>query len=112
MKSIQSLAIIFVCLTIVCSSRARAEEQDSRTSDSSAGLSGKYAKDYLVAARTLSPDKKFAIIYPTLDASERKDAGDYLVSLKPFAVITKLDTKWPYFQNRSNSGLSAEWSKD
>lgn len=112
MKSTPRLAIILACSAILCSSSARATEEDSTKPDSSAGLSGKYAKDYLVAAGTLSPDKKFAIIYPTLDASENKDAGDYLVSLHPFAVISKLDTKWPYFQNQSNAGLSAEWSKD
>ena len=80
--------------------------------DSSAALPGKYAKNYLIAENTISPNKKFAIIFPTLDASESKAAGDYLVCLKPFRILAKLDTKWPHFQNKSHGGISAEWSGD
>jgi hypothetical protein len=39
------------------------EESQDDVEDSSAGLPDNYAKDYLVAHSTLSPDKKFAIIY-------------------------------------------------
>src|SRR5438552_4408898 len=80
--------------------------------DSSADLPGKYAKTYLIADSTISPNKNFAVIYPTLDASESTDAGDFLVSLKPFRILAKLDTKWPHFQNKSHGGISAEWSED
>ena len=80
--------------------------------DSAAGLPAKYAKNYLVAKNTMSPDKKFAVIYPTLDFSESKEAKDMLVALEPFSVLTALPTADLYFQNRSNGGISAEWSKD
>ena len=78
----------------------------------SAGLPDQYAKNYLVAASTISPDKKFAVIYPTEDPEEVRHGGNYLVSLQPFAVLGKLDTKWPYFKNESHGGLSADWSDD
>jgi len=80
--------------------------------DSPPVLPGKYAKSYLIAEGTTSPNKKFAVMYPTLDASESRDAGDYLVSLNPFEILAKVDTKWPHFQNRSNSGISVAWSSD
>src|SRR5438270_6587439 len=80
--------------------------------DSAAGLPPNYAKNYLVAKSTMSPDKKFAVIYPTLDFSESKEAKDMLVGLEPFTVLTALPTADLYFQNRSNGGISAQWSKD
>jgi sugar lactone lactonase YvrE len=85
---------------------------DENGEDTSTGLSAKYAKDYLVASITTSPNKKFAVIYPTLDISELPEAKDYVVALQPFSILRALETKWPYFQNESNGGISAEWSND
>jgi tetratricopeptide (TPR) repeat protein len=92
------------------------KEPEAAGEDSSAGLPEQYAKNYLVARSTVSPDKKFAVIYPTLEAEEAADSAkgteikDYLVTLQPFAVLQALDTKRPYFQHESHGGLSAEWS--
>jgi hypothetical protein len=95
------------------------EEPTDEAVDSSAGLPGEFAKDYLISRNTISPDKKFAVIYPTMEAEEAANEANhpervkkYLVGLQPFAVIKPLDTKWPYFQNESHGGLSAEWSTD
>jgi hypothetical protein len=95
------------------------EEPEAAGEDSSAGLPEQYAKDYLVARNTISPDKKLAVIYPTLEAEEAADDAnhperikDYIVSLQPFALTKPLDTKWPYFQHESNGGISAQWSDD
>ena len=85
---------------------------DENGEDTSAGLPARYAKDYLVASNTTSPDKKFAVMYPTLDFSESPEAKDYLIALQPFSVLRALETKWPYFQSESNGGISAEWSDD
>ena len=93
-----------------------AEEEEK---DSSAGLPEKYAKNSLIASSTISPDKKFALIYPTLEAEEAADNAnhpeqikDYIVALQPFAILGELQTKYPYFQNESHGGISAEWSND
>jgi hypothetical protein len=86
-----------------------AEESEE---DSATGLPSAYAKNYLVARSTMSPDKKFAVIYPTLDFSESKDAKDMLVALKPFSVLAKLPAADLYFQHRSHGGISAQWAKD
>jgi hypothetical protein len=80
------------------------EESEAQGEDSSAGLSEQYAKDYLIAGSTVSPDKKFAVIYPTLEAEEAAENAnhperikDYLVALQPFNVLGELPTKYPYF---------------
>ena len=95
------------------------EEPEATGEDSSAGLPEQYAKDYLIAASTISPDKKFAVIHPTLEAEEAAENAnhperikDYIVALQPFTVLGELPTKYPYFQNESHGGVSAEWSDE
>jgi tetratricopeptide (TPR) repeat protein len=89
------------------------EESEEEAEDSSAGLPEKYAKNYLVAARTVSPNKKFAVIYPTDDYYQSADnAKDYLVALQPFSILGALQAEEPYFQHQSHGGISAEWSDD
>jgi hypothetical protein len=91
------------------------EESVAAGEDSSAGLPEQYAKDYLIARSTISPDKKFAVIYPTLEAEEAaEDANrserikDCIVALQPFTVVGELQTKYPYFQNQNHGGISAK----
>jgi sugar lactone lactonase YvrE len=90
------------------------EEAESETeTDSSAGLSEKYTKNYLIARGTISPNKKFAVIYPTEDYYQSSDnAKDYLVALQPFTVVRALPAHEPYFEHQSHGGISAEWSDD
>jgi len=101
------LAVTGVALNIGGVLAAETSEEDS-----AAGLPAAYAKNYLVARSTMSPDKKFAVIYPTLDFSESKEAKDMLVALNPFRVLAKLPAADLYFQHRSHGGISAEWAKD
>ncbi len=89
-----------------------ADAETEEGGDSSAGLPAEYVKHFLVADSTRSPDKKLAIMYPTLDFSESAEAKDYLIALEPFTVLGALPTKSPYFQSESHGGLSAEWSQD
>jgi hypothetical protein len=114
------LVVIIAC-TISCgfSVLAANEEPEAAGEDSSAGLPEQYSKNYLIAASTISPDKKFAVIYPTLEAEEAAEKAnhpehikDYVVALQPFTVLGELETKYPYFQNQSHGGISAEWSND
>jgi sugar lactone lactonase YvrE len=88
-------------------------------SDSSTGLPEKYAKDYLIARTTISPDKNTALIYPKLEAEEAAEGAkhperikDYLVALQPFHVLQALPTKFPYFEHEGHGSLEAEWSDD
>jgi len=112
-----SIFVITVACVIGCSFSVFAADEEKE--DSSAGLPAQYAKDYLVARSTVSPDKKFAVIYLTLEAEEAADNAnhperikDYIVALEPFAILGELQTKYPYFQNENHGGISAEWSND
>ena len=88
------------------------EEAESET-DSSTGLPEKYAKNYLIARSTISPNKKFAVIYPTDDYYQSADnAKDYVVTLQPFSILGALQAEEPFFQHQSHGGISAEWSDD
>jgi hypothetical protein len=102
------MTILVASVTLGSAIYAQAEAD----SDSSAGLPEAYAKNYLVAASTLSPDKKFAVIYPKRDPEEFAKGKDHIVSLAPFGILGSLDTKWPYFQHENHAGISAEWSGD
>lgn len=80
--------------------------------DSGAGLPGDYAKNYMVSVSSKSHDEKFALIYPTREFSDSKEAKDLLVALDPFQVLATLPTNEPYFDGKSNSNLGADWSED
>jgi hypothetical protein len=120
MKSFRILLAIAAGV-VCCSLSVLAADEDAETAeeDTSAGLPEQYAKDYLIAGSTISPDKKLAVIYPTLEAEEAaEDANqpgrikDHVVALHPFAVLGELQTKFPYFQNENHGGISAQWSND
>jgi hypothetical protein len=59
-----STFVTIVACAISCgfSILAAAEEPEAAGEDSSAGLPEQYAKEYLIAASTISPDRKFAVI--------------------------------------------------
>ncbi len=105
--------------TAFSSKRPEPGATDENGEDTSAGLPPKYSKDYLVASSSTSPNKKFAVIYPTLEAEEAAENAnhpehikDYVVALQPFTILGELQTKYPYFQNESHGGINAEWSDD
>jgi hypothetical protein len=113
------IAIVACMVSYSFSIRAADEESAAAGEDSSAGLPDEYAKDHLIARNTISPDKKFAVIYPKLEAEEAAENAnqperikDYIVVLQPFAILGELQTKYPYFQNQNQGGISAEWSND
>ena len=95
------------------------EGPEAAGEDSSTGLPEGYAKNYFIARSTISPDKKFAVIYPTLEAEEPAENANhpegiknYVVALQPFNVLGELQAKYPYFQNENHGGIGADWSDD
>ena len=111
--------IITFAMTGILSVLAANEGSEVAGEDSSAGLPEQYAKNYLIARSTISPDKKFAVIYPTLEAEEAAENANhpegiknYVVALQPFNVLGELQTKYPYFQNENHGGIGADWSDD
>ena len=103
------VSVVIIGLALGVGSIGAAEESRE---DSAEGLPEQYAENYLVARSTMSRDKKFAVIYPTLEFSESEEAKDFLVALEPFSVLAPLPTDNPYFQNKNHGGISAQWSED
>jgi hypothetical protein len=89
-----------------------APDADDDQTDSGKGLPPEFAKNYMISRSSMSRDEKFALIYPTREFSESKEARNLLVALKPFRVLETLPTREPYFDGKSNSSLGAEWSED
>lgn len=58
-----SRIILTICLVFSSLGTLFAQKESTEVADTSAGLPKEYA-DYVVASKTLSPDKKFAVIYP------------------------------------------------
>jgi len=109
-----SRIILTLCLLFSSLGTLFAQEESTEVADTSAGLPKEYA-DYLVASKTLSPDKKFAVIYPKTELCPEGSGDrckDYLVALQPFQVLTVLDTKYPEFEHKNRGGMSATWLKD
>jgi hypothetical protein len=75
MRSFPKIVAIVAC-AVGCGlpMLAANEEPEVAGEDSSAGLPDAYSKNYLIAVSTISPGKKFAVIYPTLDFSESPEA--------------------------------------
>lgn len=99
---------LIVGLALAAGTLGAPEEKE----DSAEGLPEEYAKNYLIARSTASRDGKFAVIYPTLEFSESKEAKDLLVALDPFSVLATLPTEDPHFQSKNHGGISAQWSED
>lgn len=95
-----------------CDAIWAAENPDDYQKDSGAGLPGEYARNYMVQRGSVSHDEKFALIYPTREFSESKEAKNFLVALNPFQILATLPTDEPYFDEKSNSSLGADWLED
>ena len=87
--------------------------------NSSALLPKEFSGNYLIARNTISPNKKFAVLYPKFDvcvgqADEdlKNHCKNYLVALQPFRILGELGTRWPHFEHKNHGGMSAMWSKD
>ena len=112
-RPIRSILSFIIGLALCAGSVSAAEpDPEEYQKDSGAGLPGEYAKNYLVRKSSVSPGEKFALIYPTREFGESKEAKDFLVALNPFRVLATLPTDAPYFDDKSNSALGAEWSGD
>lgn len=106
-------------LAFFCAIWPSAQAAAQAHSENDAVLPKEYSGKYLIASDTISPDKKFALIYPVLDLCGDEEKGDsealckdYLVALQPFRILCALETKWPHFENKNHGGMSAVWSKD
>ena len=69
---------------------------------------------YVLPKDTISPNGKFGLIFPgrALGETENDSVNDFVVSLEPSEILTRLDTAYPEFEGKSNGGYEIEWSPD
>ena len=94
-------------------------EVEDQAGNSSALLPKELSGNYLIAREGISPNKKFALVYPKFDLCVgqsdddlKERCKDYLVALQPFRILCVLQTGWPYFEHKNHGGMTATWSKD
>jgi hypothetical protein len=69
-------------------------------------------KDYQILPDTISPNDKFALIYPNREVVvEMKKPRLYAVELKPFRIVTEIPLGYGLLTTGHGS-YAAEWSKD
>lgn len=107
--------ILLVAASCVIGALGLMAAENGPETDSSVALPKEYGGKYLLAASTLSPDKKIGVIYPKTELCEEgseKECKDFLVQLEPFKILATLETESPHFQNKNHGGIHAEWTSD
>jgi hypothetical protein len=99
--------IVAFAMNSFLSALAANEEPEAAGEDSSAGLPEQYAKDYLIARSTISPDKKLVVIYPTLEAEESAENANHPERIKDYGDATT-DPKG-ISDHRWSAQLKAVW---
>ena len=81
----------FICLLLSCAFAIRGQEPSPSSSAVQADTS-EIPKDYELGEESVSPDGRFALLYPVQDADTRVVAGvpNVLVRLKPYAVLKEI----------------------
>jgi hypothetical protein len=97
-RSIIVLAVACSMISYGFSVFAADEDSQTEEEDSSAGLPEQYAKNYLIAGSTISPDKKFAVIYPTLQAEEAADSANNPEGIKTTLLHCSLLLSWASYK--------------
>ena len=69
---------------------------------------------YVVYENTASPDGRYGVLVPTMEAWEKDESlsqANYLADLKAHRVLGKLDSV-DYFEHQNHRGLAAYWAPD
>lgn len=70
-------------------------------------------KDYQILPSSISPDQKFALIYPKRSVLYKlKEHSLYLVDLNPFRILTIIPLRWSNLTENAHGWYRVNWSKD
>jgi hypothetical protein len=70
-------------------------------------------KDYQILPNTMSPDRRFAFIYPKRSRLyELSEYGLYLAALNPFRILSKIPTGHSNLAANAHGYYAANWAKD
>src|SRR3954469_7377512 len=100
-RIICTLTVLCLLSPVLSTNLSLAQDETDAVEDTSSDLPRQFS-DYLIGSKTLSPDKKFAVIYPKMEVcTEEPKKGsenrckDYLVALSPFRILMVLETDSP-----------------
>ena len=70
-------------------------------------------KDYQTLPDSISPDKKYALIYPKRSVLyDLKEYSLYLVNLNPFRILTAIPLRYSNLAEDAHGSYAVNWSKD
>ena len=100
------ILVLVICLVTVVTVRANDTSQDRAMIQSAADI----PKGYEVGEKSLSPDGRFAILYPIRgDDDSAELPPNLLVCLKPYSVLTRIGTEGGRWQGARGQPL-AKWN--
>jgi hypothetical protein len=103
---VKALVFVFViCLVILITVRANQTSSAGPTIQSAAEI----PKEYEVGEKSLSPNGRFAILYPVRRDDSAELPPNLLVRLKPYSVLTRIGTEGGRWQGARDQPLS-KWN--
>jgi hypothetical protein len=97
--------VLLICLVTVVTVRANETSRGGATIQSAADI----PKGYEVGEKSLSPNGRFAILYPNRGDDSAELPPNLLVCLKPYSVLTRIGTEGGRWQGARGQPL-AKWN--
>jgi hypothetical protein len=97
--------VLVICLVTVVTVRANETSRGGATIQSAADI----PKGYEVGEKSLSPNGRFAILYPIRGDDSAELPPNLLVCLKPYSVLTRIGTEGGRWQGARGQPL-AKWN--
>jgi hypothetical protein len=104
------MKVLLICLMAVCSCEISIRGQDASPSSAQSPDASEIPKGYEVGERSVSPDGRFAILYPVRDEDNAAATLEMnvLVRLKPYAALAEIGDE-PRWQGMRGSP-AAKWN--
>lgn len=107
------LLVLSFVLSLVASSFAAEKTYDSGFEPKPRVPFPAAYKDYQILPGTVSPDQRYAFIYPKRSRlDEVRKCGLFLAALKPFAVLSQMPLGGSPLEGNGHGYYAANWAKD
>jgi len=105
--------LISIAITIALSPLIRAQEKSASPAEK-VKTYPEVPKEYEVGEDTISPDGRFAILYPVRDEDSNADSmgPDLLVRLNPYAVLKEIETGDGVTWKGGRGAADAKWNSN
>jgi len=97
--------VVVICLVSAVTVRANETSRDGATTQSAADI----PKGYEIGEKSLSPNGRFAILYPIRGDDSAELPPNLLVCLKPYSMLTRIGTEGGRWQGARDQPL-AKWN--